>query len=151
MPITGDRKPVPVLVESYEQRTPQFSPDGKWFAYASNQTGRYELYVRAFEGSGGTLTVSRNGGLYPRWRADGKELFYMSADNKIMAAEIKSDGSQLSVGRTQALFNTRVPEGVSRQFYDVLPDGQHFVLIAPEPSSGTPLTLLVNWPALYRQ
>jgi len=99
LPLTGDRMPVPVAQTRFEEVQAQFSPDGRWLAYASNETSRYEIYVRPFPASGGKWQVSSEGGIYPQWRRDGRELFYVAPDNKLMAVPIQAAG-QTGTART---------------------------------------------------
>jgi Tol biopolymer transport system component len=80
MPLDGDRKPIPLLQTKSSEERGQFSPDGRWIAYQSDESGVNEVYIRGFASTGGRRQVSAGGGLSPRWRADGKELFYISRD-----------------------------------------------------------------------
>ncbi len=84
----GDRKPIPIAVGPFRELYPYFSPDGKWVAYQSNESGREEIYVQSFPVASGKFQVSNGGGADPSWRADGKEIYYRSADQKLMAVEI---------------------------------------------------------------
>jgi Tol biopolymer transport system component len=101
LPLDGDRKPVPVLQSAFTELAGQFSPDGKWIAYQSNESGRTEVYIRAFPTSAGKWQISNRGGMIARWRADGKELFYRTPDNsKVMAVTIRDfDCRSFSVRR----------------------------------------------------
>lgn len=85
-------------VDSRKSLQGQFSPDGKWVAYTSNESGRYEVYVAPFPGEGGQRQVSPAGGLLPRWREDGKQIFYTGLDSQLMAAEIRVNGTELEIG-----------------------------------------------------
>ena len=87
----GASKPYPFMRTEFNEQIPQFSPDGHWIAYQSNESGRHEVYVAPFPGPGGKRQVSTAGGALPRWRADGKELFYRAADNRLMAAEVDAN------------------------------------------------------------
>src|SRR5439155_3889229 len=97
LPMTGDRNPVPFLQTQFGEYQPEISPDGKWIAYVSDETGRGEVYIRPFPTGAGRWQVSTNGGYYPRWRRDGKEVFFVSAGNngKMMAAQIRVSGSSI--------------------------------------------------------
>src|SRR5438552_2752990 len=89
MPLTDDRKPFPVVQTKSSERDGQFSPDGKWIAYTSDETGQSQIYVQAFPKPSGKWQISVNGGVLPRWRADGKEIFYIGADMQLMAAPVR--------------------------------------------------------------
>jgi Tol biopolymer transport system component/tRNA A-37 threonylcarbamoyl transferase component Bud32 len=131
-------------------RNGQFSPDGKWVAYASNETGKWEIYVTSFPKSGGKWQVSTGGGEQPRWRGDGKELFYLSSDRKMMAAPVTS-GANFDAGSPVALFQTtpRQPVSFTDQFvYDVSRDGQRFLINTPvKQAESAPMSVVLNWPA----
>jgi Tol biopolymer transport system component len=145
LPLEGDRKPYRFLTSQYSEREATFSPDGKWVAYCSNESGAYKVYVVPFPGSGGKWQVSSGGGSSPRWRRDGKELFYYSSDNKLMAAEVSAHGSSLEVGVIQALFEARLYGAFGR--FDVSADGQRFLIPYEAGQPTTAITLVVNWPA----
>ena len=85
----GERKPFAVLQSSFDEIEGQFSPDGRWLAYASNESGRYEIYIRTFPEAGGKWQVSAAGGVQPRWRRDGRELFYVAPDTRLMAVPLR--------------------------------------------------------------
>jgi len=121
----------------------RFAPDGKWVAYASNATGRSEICVAPFPGPGGTWQVSREGGTSPRWRRDGKEIFYVSADQRLMAVDVRT-GTAVEPGIPVPLFS---PRFVYHGFYDVSADGQRFLVNTELPEEPSPLTLVVNWTA----
>jgi len=91
--MTGnDRKPVAVATTSFEERNGQFSPDGRWVAFETNESGSFQMVVQPFPNASGKWQVSTGGGTYPRWRADGKELYFIGPDGKLMAATVSSDG-----------------------------------------------------------
>jgi dipeptidyl aminopeptidase/acylaminoacyl peptidase len=148
LPLEGDRTPRPIVQTEHDEGDGRFSPDSRWIAYVSDASGRYEVYVAPFPGPGGTLQVSIGGGTEPRWRADGKEMFYFAGDNRLMAVEITAEGESFEVGQAAALFPTRetwIP-GVGVR-YDVSEDGQRFLVFVPlaEPSASN-ISLIVNWP-----
>jgi eukaryotic-like serine/threonine-protein kinase len=146
LPMTGDRKPYPFIQTPFDERDARFSPDGRWVAYTSSESHRPEIYVVPFPGPGGKRQVSTNGGQRPRWRRDGKEIFYLNA-GQMMAAEVNGKGASFEIGAVRSLF--RVPTTNRPGYiYDVFPGGQKFVLnIAAEQSSGEPITLVQNWTA----
>jgi len=135
----------------------QFSPDGRWVAYTSNESGRYEVYIQSFPKPSGKWQVSNGGGAHPRWRRDGKELFYVASDRKMMAAPIAiSTGADSTVeaGAPVMLFEARTLIGteivlVFRQQYDVTADGQRFLMNveAEGASAASPFTVVLNWQA----
>ena len=138
----------PLFQAKWTVRNAQFSPDGRWMAYASNETGSMEIYVSPFPSVNGKWQVSSAGGQEPRWRQDGKELFYLSAEGKMMAAAVTA-GTSFEAGSPIALFQThpRQPVSASDVFsYDVSGDGQRF-LIATKVDVGNPapLSVLLNW------
>ena len=156
LPLQGDRKPFPFLQTEFNELRCQFSPDGRWLAYSSDETSRYEIYVRPFAGapagSGGKWQVSINGGSLPRWRRDGKELFYVAPDRKLMAVEVKANSGSFQAGVPKPLFDTRTDPSIgSRGGYDVSPDGRRFLISAPgEQPSASPIHVVVNWAASRR-
>ena len=111
LPLEGEKKPVPYLQTEFAEVMGQFSPDGRWVAYASNESGRSEIYVQPYPADGGKWQVSTDGGIQPRWRADGKELFYLTADDRVMAAEIEA-GETFQPGVPHMLFS-RSPRQLS--------------------------------------
>jgi hypothetical protein len=155
LPLTGDRKPFPVAQTSFDEIQGQLSPDGRWVAYVSDETGRYEAYVRPFPGPGGKSPVSVDGGIYPRWRRDGRELYYVAPDNRLMAVPIQagSDGHTLSSGTPVALFSTRLATGSnvlvggynSRPQFAVAADGRFLMNVTAEETITSPITLVLNW------
>jgi Tol biopolymer transport system component len=161
LPLIGDRKPRLFLRNPPAVYDGQFSPDGRWVAYTSKESGRAEVYVAPFDSaqvmaSGNESTpltprgkwqISTNGGQYPRWRGDGKELFYLGTDNRVMAAEVDANGGSFQVGAVTPLFAAFVQDAAMP--FDVSADGKRFLIVSvPEQSS--PFTLLVNWPELLK-
>ncbi len=146
IPLTGERKPYPFLKSQFNQLGARFSPDGKWVAYSSVESGRPEVYVVPFPGPGGKWQVSTGGGTWPRWRRDGKEIFYLSPDNKIMAAEVKASGPSFEVSAIRPIFETR-PYRAGGAAFDVTPDGQRFIINYLEEQPSAAITLVINWPA----
>jgi len=160
LPLQGDRKPY-LLNQAQQtqalsfssQTTARFSPDGKWLAYSSMESGTYQVYVTPFPGPGGKWQVSNEGGWFPQWRRDGRELFYVSSlDDKIMSAEVKENGSTFEVGAVRPLFEIRPYFGMfTANLFDVTPDGQRFIVAYDAQQSNTALTLVANWPALLKK
>ena len=135
-------------------RNGQFSPDGKWVAYASNETGKWEIYVTSFPDARGKWEVSTGGGEQPRWRSDGKELFYLSSDSKLMAVPVTT-GNNFDLGTPIALFQTspRQPISFNNLFvYDVSRDGQRFLINTPvKQAQAAPMSIILNWPAKLKK
>jgi Tol biopolymer transport system component len=145
----GTHVPKPFLTTAANEMWGQFSPDGRWIAYQSNETGRFEIYVRPFPGPGGPIPISTAGGVYVRWSRDGNELYYLAPDATMMAVPIRRTTTVLSAGAPVALFRTRrVGGGVNvigyGHQYDVAPDGRFLINAEPE-SNPRPITLVMNW------
>jgi Tol biopolymer transport system component len=145
LPLFGERKPYPVLQSDFSQFQGHFSPDGRWFAYVSNESGRNEIYVQGFPPAGGKWQVSTNSGAQPRWSRDGKQLFYMAADRRLMSVTV-NPGSSFQMGSPAALFQTRVFSYNSPNRYAVSNDGQRFLVNSSvEEINNTPITVVLNW------
>jgi eukaryotic-like serine/threonine-protein kinase len=143
LPLFGDRKTYPFLQSSFSAREATFSPDGKWLAYCSNESGEYRVYVVPFPGSGGKWQVSRGDGRGPLWRRDGKELFYLSADNKLLAVTVNASGGTFSAGDAHVLFDSQ-SYGVFARYYNSA-DGQRFVVVYEGSQPSSSLTFISNW------
>jgi len=155
LPLTGDRKPFPFLTSGSQETQPRISHNGHWMAYVSNESGKDDVYISSFPTPGGKVTVSTSGGVQPRWRADGKELFYLSPGQKLMAVPLEGD-SPLNPGTPQALFDVRViPRGSEEPYayyqYDVTGDGQHFLISALPEATTIPITVVLNWAAKLKR
>jgi len=123
----GERKPASFLSTPFNETMGRFSPDGRWIAYASDESGRYEIYVRPFPppaGGGGKWMVSQGGGVEPRWRRDGKELFYIGADGQVMVSGVSASGAAFQRGVPKPLFKVQIISGAS---WDVSADGTKFL------------------------
>jgi Tol biopolymer transport system component len=149
LPLRGDRKPSLFVQTNFEERLSQFSPDVGWVSYQSNESGRYEIYIKPFPGPGGQSQVSADGGIQARWRPDGKELYYLAPDGKLMAVPIDIKGTTLNIGSPVALFQTRVwgsGTNTNNGFqYDVAPDGHFLINVTTEDAVTSPISLLLNW------
>jgi Tol biopolymer transport system component len=177
LPLEGDRTPWVFLKTPFDERYGTFSPDGRWVAYMSNESGRMEIYVRPFAGpaasgvganaaernvrlpspersrrepdpAGGQWQISTAGGLYPRWRRDGQELYYLGPTGALMAAPITVTGSTVAPGAPVMLFPTRIygggADGGQGREYDVTRDGR-FLINTVLDGAPVPITLLQNW------
>ena len=145
LPLHDVGKPFPFLRTRFEERRGQFSPDGRWVAYQSGEAGQEQIYVRPFPGSDGQWQISTSGGTQPRWRRDGRELYYISSDNKLMAVPIAVNGSGLKPGSPVTLFQPRILGGRTRPQYDVAPDGRFLINVVAEDATTLPITVLLNW------
>jgi Tol biopolymer transport system component len=152
LPLAGDRKPVVYLDSPFDETHAQFSPDGKWMAYTSNESGLEQVYMQSIPATGAKRQVSSNGGRRPRWRRDGKELFYISMEAKLMAVPAKLSASGFDFGKPQQLFDKTLDFRVNfRDFgYQPTADGQRFLAVLPEeksPSERPAVTIRTNWQA----
>jgi Tol biopolymer transport system component len=147
LPLFGDRNPFPIFQTRFNESRGKFSPDGQWVAFTSDESGRTEVYAAPFPGPGEKTLVSTAGGDWPRWRRDGKEIFYVSPTNRLMSATLDGQGTRMTIKTVKELFELQ-PRG-TRYFYDVSPDGQRFLVITGQkaPTSVQPLTIVVNWVA----
>jgi eukaryotic-like serine/threonine-protein kinase len=142
----GERKPMPILPDNFRFRDADFSPDVRWIAYVSNESGRDEVYVRGFPSGEGKWLISANGGTRPSWRRDGRELFYLSPEGMLMAVEIAPLASSIRPGVSRPLFQTA---GTSD--YAATADGKRFLMKAPvEDASPSGISVIMNWPQQLR-
>jgi Tol biopolymer transport system component/predicted Ser/Thr protein kinase len=144
----SDRKPQPFLQTPFNEEGPRFSPDGRWLAYVSNESGRYEIYVQPYPGPGGKWQISTEGGTEAVWNRNGRELFYRSGD-KMMAVDITTRPN-FSVGKPRMLFQGvyATPTASTYANYDVSPDGQRFLMLKPVEQTGaapTQINVVLNW------
>jgi Tol biopolymer transport system component len=156
----GDLKPFPVLRSRFNEVHGALSPEGNWLAYASDETGDEQVYVQSFTGAptisgngrhaAGKKRVSADGGFQPHWRSDGKELFYVSRDRKIVSVSIKT-GPPFEVGTATPLFASTIQSRAARE-YDVTQDGKRFVVTTTsDEQRPAPVTLVLNWTAALRE
>ncbi len=140
-----DRTPSPFVATPADERGPMFSPDGRWIAYTSDESGQDEVYVQPYPGPGSKGMVSTAGGDEPVWSVDGRELFYRSGD-QMMAVSVETEPT-FSVGTPQILFEGPYERGVySNPSYDVSPDGERFVMIrSNRDPTRTQLTVVLDW------
>jgi eukaryotic-like serine/threonine-protein kinase len=143
LPLSGARNPVPLLRTRFDEDEPRFSPDRKWIAYDSNESGGSEVYVAKGDGSGERIRVSTDGGFSPRWRRDGTELFYLAPGRRVMTISVKT-GAAFHAGNPVELF--RVEPAIFD--YDIAPDGHRFLVSEAATPAGPPITVIVNWPRL---
>jgi Tol biopolymer transport system component/DNA-binding winged helix-turn-helix (wHTH) protein len=144
LPMFGDRKPIPYLQTGFNELYSQFSPDGRWISYFSDESGKFEVYVRSFPVPDRKWTVSTGGGSQPKWRRDGKELFYLAPDGKLMAVDVQT-GADFRVGIPKVLFDTHKVSICDDQ-YAVTNDGQRF-LVSVRENTSAPFIVVINWTA----
>jgi Tol biopolymer transport system component len=144
LPLEGDSEPVDLIANEFNSFSAKISPDGRWFAYDSDESGQLEVYVSTFPEPGRKWQVSAEGGTQPRWREDGRELYFLTPTAKMMVAEVDDSGSAFQVGQVRELFNApRMP--LSGGDYDVTGDGQRFLMNTVGDTAFQPITLVVNW------
>jgi serine/threonine protein kinase len=146
VPATGDGKPIPVLVTAFNEYSARLSPDGRWMAYTSDESGRPEVYVQRFPTATGKVQISTQGGSEPSWRGDGRELFYVAANRTLTAATVTT-APDFSAGRPTKLFDTVVDTSlgvINAPHYAATADGQRF-LMNVSATSQTPTTIVLNW------
>jgi Tol biopolymer transport system component len=148
LPLFGDRTPIKILGSPYNESQGQFAPDGKSFAFVSDNDGLQQVYLQSFPSPTRRVPVSTGGGTQPRWRPDGRELFYLAPDGKMMSVSIRGNDT-LETDAPRLLFNTPLDPRALRQTYAVSPDGQRFLLQVPSASSSSTLTVVLNWPGAF--
>jgi len=159
LPLTGEGKAFPVLQTQSNEELGQLSHDCRWIAYQSNESGRTEVYVQPFRGRGAKLAVSTGGGIAPRWRRDGRELFYIAPDGAMMAVPLHAsvDGHTLETGVPVKLFRDPIVGGGSMliggmQQYAVAPNGQRFLInMAISETTAPPITVVLNWTSVLNK
>lgn len=143
LPQFGDRKPFAFLTSEFREGNARLSPDARWLAYVSDESKRYEVYVQGFPDHGGKWQVSTAGGNYPVWRRDGTELYFVAADRKMMAVEVRTTAGGLQAGVPKPLF-----EVAAQTQFDVSKDGRFLIQVpVASESSSVPLTVVTNWQA----
>ena len=149
LPLEGDRKEVSVVATPFNETNGQFAPDAQWIAFQSNESGRPEIYVQPFRRPGQKVRISTEGGIQARWRGDGKELFYLAPDQRLMAVPIQFDAQRnvVDVGTPEALFTTTlagIPQDDSGRHYMVSRDGQRFLMDTLREVT-IPITVVLHW------
>ncbi len=146
LPLFGDRKPIPFVQTEFNEGNGSFSPDTRWIAYQSDETGKSEIYARLLDGSGGKFQISTNGGNRPLWRTDGKQLFFSSIDRKLKVAYLTIGATTLTVDSTATLFDFESRSISQNTINDVSYDGKQFLAVVTDSKqTSTPITLVVNW------
>jgi hypothetical protein len=145
LPTTGDGKPQPIVESRFPDLEPQFSPDVHWLAYASSENGRNEVYVQAFPSTGRRWQVSRDGGRQPLWRADGKELFFVSDDRKFYAVDVSEKNGSFEFGVPKFLFEMRANVFNTRNSYLPSRDGKRFLVNVLLDADVAPIRIVQSW------
>jgi Tol biopolymer transport system component len=141
----GQQPPIKFLVTEFVEEEGRFSPDGHWMLYMSNESGQQEVYVRPFPGPGGKWQISSGGINYRAfWKGDGKEIYYISRDGRMMAVQVSATGNSFSIGEAKPLFDA-FAKGVSTML-DASKDGQRFLVVYnPIESNSDVLTMVLRW------
>ncbi len=158
VPTFGDKKEFQITNSPFDERSPQISPNGRWLAYSSDETGNYEIYVQSFSADGKLGTdkkrISTAGGHIPVWRRNGSELFFVAADGQMMSSAVKTGGAEFEFSAPKPLFKTRMLALGIYNFheFDVSPDGQRFLIgtLIGEPTAPPP-TVILNWTAALKK
>jgi len=147
--LRGDPAPRPFLVTPFNESHPTISPDGRWLAYDSDESGRGEVYVQTFPSPGGKWQISNNGGAQPVWRSDGRELYYMELDGTMKAVAVKTTGSTVQAGTPETVFKIVMTRLTSIRRHTVMPDGKRFLIAAAVGAVGdtAAITIVLNWDA----
>src|SRR5207248_2062147 len=149
LPLSEPRKPFPVVRTPFDERDAQFSTDGRWIAYQSDESGRPEIYIQPFPGPGRKWRISTNGGTQVRWREDETELFYVATDNRLMSVPVVlhtvDDVPQIGAAVPLFMTHIRLSGNIARQQYVVARDGQRFLLNNADESATQPIRLILNW------
>jgi Tol biopolymer transport system component len=151
VPAAGDAQPQPFLQTKAAEGCGQFSPDGKWVAYPSDESGLFQTYIRGFP-KGEKFQISRDGGIIPRWRGDGKELFFRSSDGNLMAVDIRAGGA-IELGIPAKLFSVTEAGSLSTAIgYSPSADGKKFLMsIQTQTGAAEPMTAVLNWMSLLKR
>ena len=150
LPMPGETKPIRITETPFEESNSQISPDGRWIAYQSNEPGRLEVYIQSFPEPGLKQQVSTAGGAVPRWSRDGKELFYISPDEMLMAVPLKASGVSVSVGPPVPLFQMSI-SSTGEGNYDVSSSGRFLINVPTAEQSVRPITVILNWAASLKK
>jgi hypothetical protein len=147
----GNAKPTPYLQTEFNEFNARFSPESnpRWVAYQSDKTGRNEVYIQGFPKRGDEAKISTVGGQYPEWGANGRELFYVAPDNKLMVVDLTITADKVRASAERALFTLPIIDNAWSP-YDTI-DGQRFLVRAVPRQASPPLTVITNWPALLKK
>src|SRR4029079_14408351 len=152
LPVAAQGDAVEYAHSGFNKTQAQVAPDGRWMAYTTYESGRDEVYVDSFPTAGHRQQVSVGGGMQPRWKRNGSELFYLTPDQTLMAVPVTTKSGYFDTGRATPLFRTRLLTIGSQiaslgAYYDATPDGQRFLINGPPADPGPPITVVLNWTA----
>ena len=157
LPMTGDRKPFPLIETAFNENSAVFSPSGRFIAYVSNDSGVNQVYVQPFPVTGARVQLSSGNGRSPMWTSDGRTVLYSTmaessartfvAETAFMAVDVTTSGSTVRAGSPRMLFMQRHIGGGLNAFA-VDPSGQRFLLVVPDQKPSSPITVVLNWPSL---
>jgi Tol biopolymer transport system component len=148
LPLGGERKPFPYKVSSADNIGARLSPNGRWLAYSTNESGTYQIVVQPFpDPSGGKWQVSANGGMLPVWRRDGREIFYLAPSGELVAVSVNAD-STFAVGGSTTLFRTPLASAAQGSPFEAAADGQRFLFAIPTANAMPPMTTILSWTSL---
>jgi dipeptidyl aminopeptidase/acylaminoacyl peptidase len=150
LPLTGGSRPTTLFKTDDNKDLARVSPDDRWIAYGSQKSGRWEIYTASFPSFAGQRQLSNAGGMQPRWRKDGRELYYVAPDGKMMVAEVKG-GATLETSAPKELFPTPLRPSPVIDQYAVLDDGRRFLIAEPLIEPPKPITVILNWTAALKQ
>jgi eukaryotic-like serine/threonine-protein kinase len=146
---------VPIARGRFNELQAEVSPNARWVAYASDESGRYEIYVQSFPDPNlaAKTTISAGGGVQPRWSTDGRELYYLRPDGVLIAVAAGTSGQAFSVGRATTLFQTNLPSLMNayRSDYAVAPGGKGFAMKVAAEVGPPSMTVVLHWPALLKE
>jgi dipeptidyl aminopeptidase/acylaminoacyl peptidase len=145
LPLQPKGEPIPIARTNANESRPRFSPDGRWIAYESDESGRNEVYVQPIPPTGGKSQVSTKGGTFPIWR--GRELFFVDDQNTVVAVPVAASGTTVSFGPPSSLFSMQRAMGFSGMTYDVTEDGRTFLVRTLLDPPRQPIWVMLNWPA----
>ena len=148
LPLFGERKPFLYKGSSADTMAGRLSPNGRWLAYSTNESGAYQIVVQPFpEPAGGKWQVSGNGGTFPVWRPDGREIYYLTPSAELVAVSVNAD-STFAVGKSTTLFRAPSSIAVLGSPYEAAADGQRFLFAVPPANAIPPMTMVLNWTSL---
>ena len=133
-----------LIATEFDEHTPAISPDGRWLAYVSNETGRYEVYVTRYPELGSRWTVSASGGTEPLWSRDGKELFFRS-NSKMLSVSVETDPSTIELGSAEVLFDAPYQRDTIARDYDVSADGRFVMIKEGDTAADDRVEVVLNW------